>query len=528
MKYLLSSVLALAAIVAFGDDVIWQTHWMPEGFGDPVPSTYLDVIPSGDGGAFASVMLFDINPKGPSQRAGRVVRFSTTGGILWQTGFIDGTYSVMGLDASGNLYVTVKRLYHEPDGYTRKFSPSGIELWSRWNFERFHWSTDMLVEPNGDQYVSGASWDDEGIIAKFGTNGALQWQRNAFLGSQADPFLKRDADGNVAIFQAQKMAVYDSAGNVVRSLTAPHATGEWVTAFGMDNEVYLGTPAAGMVRRFNEDASLVWTRSFPDIVQSVNCDGSQVYVTTRASAHRLDLAGNELWTGALTSSSAPYGSSVDGIGNWLTHRSQAGQLARLKGNAAISAFIGALPNSRLAVGELSDMFLLEQDAPTDPVRLTRYHNGVDHDSADLIRGRTTEHSRLAMMHSGDGYWSIAPGPVLSNQQAPVSIVVKHTAPTVNPAQMGVILESRANVSGVKQSVEVYNFSTSTWTGLESNVVLPAGGSPDRYVIVPIPSPANFIGPGREIRLRLEYRVDTPVLVWPWTARIDREMIRYVK
>ncbi|MDQ2987387.1 MAG: hypothetical protein M3R13_11845 [Armatimonadota bacterium] len=162
------------------------------------------------------------------------------------------------------------------------------------------------------------------------------------------------------------------------------------------------------------------------------------------------------------------------------------------------------------------------------MRITRYRNGIDHDSAELVRGRTTEHSRFAMMHSSDGYWSIAPGPVFTQQQNPVSMIVKHTAPPENPTEMGVILESRGSAGGVKQSVAVYNFSSSTWTSLESNVVLPFGGSPDRYAILPVPNPVSHIGPGREIRLRVEYRNDSPVFVWPWNARIDREMIRYVK
>ncbi len=539
MKFLLAAILSLRAGAALADDVMWSTDYT---VADGSSSSMSQAIATPDGGALAAYWTSYDNKYGTDYST-YVVKFSSTGVFEWDDGFGGARGASLGFDSLGNLYVTI----YPTDPFTwmnlvartRKYDPNGGLLWEY--AQQPHSSKDMLVEEDGSWYLAGYEWGEGGTdsyVRKIDPAGNLIWERDG-LGANS---LERDRSGNIVVLGWQTMTVLDENGNTLRSLSLP--TWDFTkgkTAFGPQNEVYVANALenynVGVVRSYDTLGNLRWERTFPSRVASVDCDGSKVYVATSASAHWLDLSGNVLYEATIYGSNDDLAvvSSLDGLGNYWTMRRlysyNYARLLRLKQGVGMAAVfpmhVGDL-YPKFAVGRGSDLFTAQVVCPDRLLRVIRYRIGIDHDSAQLVRGRTTENSHWAIMHSSDGYWSIAPGPVFTNQQNPISMIVKHTAPPENPTEMGVTLESRGSVNGVKQSVQVYNFSTSTWTSLESNVVLPFGGAADRYAILPVPNPVNHIGPGREIRLRVEYRNDSPVFVWPWTARIDREMIRYVK
>ncbi|MDQ2986897.1 MAG: hypothetical protein M3R13_09285 [Armatimonadota bacterium] len=165
--------------------------------------------------------------------------------------------------------------------------------------------------------------------------------------------------------------------------------------------------------------------------------------------------------------------------------------------------------------------------PFEGYKVSFYAGGIEHTTATLDRGVIFEHSHHALYNSSDGYWRLRPGPTFSSQQAPISFRLNHVAPAEDPASMSVVLESRASASAIRQDVWVYNFSTATWTLIESTSGLPTAG-PDRYAVIPVPNPVQYVGPQREIRVRVEYKAEGPLFGYPWTASIDRELVRYTR
>lgn len=521
MKFLLAAILSLHAGAALADDVMWSTNYAAGNI-----DATSQVVATPDGGALAAYITVWYPGSGQDYYYSTyVVKFSSTGVFEWNDFFDYARGASLGFDSLGNYYVTIYP--NHPSGLselvarTRKYDPSGGLLWE-YQPGFAYVTSDMLVDPDGTAYL--ATWIED-AVQSIDSSGTLIWERELFNSVNS---LERDRSGNIVVLAWEAMIVFDENGNTLRSLSLPNwAFAKTHTAFGPQNEVYVAN--SNVLRSYDTVGNLRWERTFPSAIASVDCDASKVYVTTGASAHWLDLSGNVLYESTLWGNGHfLWMPSLDGLGNYWTSRYLNGvdRLLRLKQGVGTAAAFQDLYDPQFAIGRSSDLFTSLRAFET--LRITRYRNGIDHDSAQLVRGRTTENSHRALMHSGDGYWSIAPGPVLANQQAPISMILKHTAPPENPTEMGVILESRGSVNGVKQSVQVYNFSTSTWTSLESNVVLPFGGAADRYAILPVPNPVNHIGRGREIRLRVEYRNDSPVLVWPWTARLDREMIRYVK
>ena len=510
MKFLLAAILSLQAGAALADDVMWSTSWMP-----PSGFNWIEDIESvSDGGVAVVIECRDEF----ENRTYYLVKFSSTGAVQWV--LPKDSYTPVDSDALGYIYLAGYNNYD----YIRKIDPSGALVWEQ--------QTDFaagaaLADPAGYVYFQ-ERFDGRPAVRKYSAGGVFQWQANTDYESYNSITAERDRLGNVVLL-CLRMDVFNPDGDLVLSLSPGLPfLGKDVTAFGPENEVFLGsapqydgTGRSPVIKCYGADGGLRWQRTLPDYITSIDCDGRQVFVTTPGQAIWLDLDGADLWQA--TFPTWGFERALDGLGNLLVPRIS--QTTRLKASGLISAHIaGTWPH--VEVGNRSDFFTAEGGG--NSLRIRRYRNGIDHDSAQLVRGRTTENSHWAIMQSSDGYWSIAPGPVFTNQQNPISMIVKHTAPPENPTEMGVILESRGSVNGVKQSVGVYNFSNSTWTSLESNVVLPFGGGADRYAILPVPNPVNHIGPGREIRLRVEYRNDSPVFVWPWTARIDREMIRYVK
>jgi len=384
----------------------------------------------------------------------------------------------------------------------------------------------MLVGSDDSVYLAinylsaDGQYDWHTVLQKLGPDGSPRWQADPFPYEETIPKLDWDQSGNIVIYHVNNLEVYSVGGLPLRLLSLPISLRSERVAYGRSNEMFISS-GTNSVDRFSAEGELLGSKTVGGPVLSVDADADQLYVTCNASGHWFDLNFGEFWDSSLES--APTGvSELDGVGNLMSLRSQ--RLVRLKKSGLVSAYIDAQPSTAMTAGA-GQIVAAGKDGTR--IRVFSFRNGIDHDTATLIRGRTTENSHFAMMHSGDGYWSIAPGAVFSNQQAPISMILSHTAPPENPQEMAVTLESRGTANGVKQSVEVYNFANSTWTSLESNVVLPFGGSPDRYAILSIANPTAHIGPGRKIRVRIEYRNDSPVFIWPWQARIDREFIRFV-
>ncbi|MDQ2987386.1 MAG: hypothetical protein M3R13_11840 [Armatimonadota bacterium] len=315
MKYLLSSILAILATAALATDVIWQADAGPHHPQIPMDGTS-HVVATPDGGAFAAYIASH-TLKGDTYYSTGVVKFSSTGTVQWRDYFESARGAVLGLDSFGNIYATIFPAaidhWSEFSPRTRKYAPDGTLLWEYsqgWGRS----SLDMIVEPNGTWYLADFNWNGStASVQKISASGTLIWEREALTNELS---ITRDHSGDIVVLDGSTLTVLDENGNTLRTLSIPG----WLlrkerTAFGPENEVYLANP----LRSYDSLGNLRWERTFPDVVETVACDGYIVFVTTRTSALWLDRSGNTLKQVALQG--VPFGpSSLDGLGNlWVMH-----------------------------------------------------------------------------------------------------------------------------------------------------------------------------------------------------------------
>lgn len=145
---------------------------------------------------------------------------------------------------------------------------------------------------------------------------------------------------------------------------------------------------------------------------------------------------------------------------------------------------------------------------------------VPPDSESPIRGTAVSAGVFRLLESDDVRLQYRPGIVLATSAEPIQLVVRSRAHETGPASMTVRIESSASAANTNQTVALWNFQTAAYEQVDSRLIT----TTDAMTQVTIrTNAARFVEPlgTREIRLRLGYKVTSPVLAYPWTARIDQ-------
>ena len=201
--------------------------------------------------------------------------------------FGDAAYAI-GIDASGNIYVTGFISHHYPsDDYgTIKYDPNGNELWVRTfnrpedNLTWDYYHPGIAVDASGNAYVTGnvGTGHTNNVIIKYYPNGDTAWVRT-FEG------IPGDFTDNIAI---------DSSGNV-------YVCGGIVSGWGYSYRTV----------KYDQNGNELWWRVYNpgccvNVAQAISADdSSNVYVTGTSECEgacyyeyatiKYDANGNELW-----------------------------------------------------------------------------------------------------------------------------------------------------------------------------------------------------------------------------------------
>ena len=123
------------------------------------------------------------------------------------------------------------------------------------------------------------------------------------------------------------------------------------------------------------------------------------------------------------------------------------------------------------------------------------------------------------------YFTLRPGVVLSSGQSPIVLRASYALPAGAATILSTVLESRAQQANIGQTIEAFNFSTNAYVQLNQQT-LPTT-IPDTVTALAMSPPANFIGPGNEVRLKISYITTGPTLSYPWQVLIDEATLRFV-
>lgn len=145
-----------------------------------------------------------------------------------------------------------------------------------------------------------------------------------------------------------------------------------------------------------------------------------------------------------------------------------------------------------------------------------WSSGVD--QFEIVRGNRKSGGFIDMLESDNLSATFTPGIVFSTGQAPVEVVISGRVQWHTPAILHFDLETSGSAATLQQTVELYNFSTASWTlvGTEN-----LSTTETQFSITIGSLPQNYVEAGTgAVRARLRCRQTGPVFAYPWQYRID--------
>ena len=139
----------------------------------------------------------------------------------------------------------------------------------------------------------------------------------------------------------------------------------------------------------------------------------------------------------------------------------------------------------------------------------------------IIRGKYLFGELADLFYSDDSRLKIEAGIVLSVIEPPVWLIVEGTSPTESPYGLSFTLEAKANIPGISQKIELYNYVTEEFeeidtrdaTTTDSIVEIPISGDKSRFI-----DPQNL-----EMKAQLTWIPSGPIVMWPFNIEIDQSI-----
>jgi hypothetical protein len=155
---------------------------------------------------------------------------------------------------------------------------------------------------------------------------------------------------------------------------------------------------------------------------------------------------------------------------------------------------------------------------------------IPHDNVGVLPspGGVISGSDAAVNISDDSYWELRPGVVFSSAQDPCAVEFVGHCPAATPSQLEILVESFASTGGIRQTIQAYNYGSSSFVTVGSPGILPFSGADG--VVIQALTPAQNIKttsiPPNEMRARLSFRATSAVFAFPWKVKLDQVVWRY--
>ena len=141
------------------------------------------------------------------------------------------------------------------------------------------------------------------------------------------------------------------------------------------------------------------------------------------------------------------------------------------------------------------------------------------ESLSVTRGFVVAGTLQDLFASDDLRLDVRAGLTLFLGESPLQVSVTGTSLVETPSELRFKLESSANTPGLTQTIELFNYDTSSYEQVDLAIPGPTDGIVE---VVITTNPGRFVQAGtREMRARLVYRQIGLTLLWPWSARLDQ-------
>lgn len=140
-------------------------------------------------------------------------------------------------------------------------------------------------------------------------------------------------------------------------------------------------------------------------------------------------------------------------------------------------------------------------------------------SFSLTRGILLSGTLSNLTRSDDMRMNLRPGIVLSSAEAPIQLVLNGTSPVLTTTELHFPVEANANQANIRQTIELFNYQTSSYEQMDSRIAATTDSLVDVIVST---NPSRFINSSTgALRARISYKAAGPVLNYPWLVGIDR-------
>nr|MDQ2987388.1 SBBP repeat-containing protein [Armatimonadota bacterium] len=388
----------------------------------------------------------------------------------------------LAVDGAGNVYVTGYSLGAgtREDYATIKYGSNGNQLWlARYNGpgNEYDYANALAVDAAGNVYVTGESYGGENdfdyATIKYDSNGNQLW------------VARYDGPGN-DLDLAWALAV-DGAGSV-------YVTGSSVGA---------GTFSDYATIKYDSNGNELWVARY-------NGPGNN---DDSATALAVDGAGNVYVTGSSYGPGTFYDYATikyDSNGNQVW-------LARYNGTGNGNDFASAL-----TVDGAGNVYVTGGSQGVGPgpdyATIKYVQNAVLPHALNIFRGRLISGGLQQLLQSDDQRLVVAPGPVFTNSQSPIHIIIDGTAPSGSLSELRFALEGHTTSTNVEQRIELYNFLESAYETVD---LRPSTTSDSLAEVSITNNPKRFVQSGtRLMRTRMRYKANGPIFTYPWQARLD--------
>jgi WD40 repeat protein len=140
------------------------------------------------------------------------------------------------------------------------------------------------------------------------------------------------------------------------------------------------------------------------------------------------------------------------------------------------------------------------------------------DSMTVVRGRVKSGGFIDVLESDSLHAIIQPGVTLTSSQAPIELELDSRVQWPTPAALKFTVDSSASSANLQQTVELYDFSSNTWTLLATRQLSPLETS--AQIIVNVDAHKYIQDGTNAVRARIKCRQTGPTLVFPWQMRIN--------